>query len=235
MSLNISSTEGTSVSCDADLADQPLILNYCTLDSEDFISESYKEQVKEIMKLNTDISEDKCNAILDCDSSDLFENDNQEEITKNVLSSISRAENGRLIVPLMWNPQNYEKLSKNYNLSKKLLFNNLKKLRKNPDQLEMVNEVFNQQLEEGIIEKIPNLDKFLISNPNHSFLGHMPVFKFQNETTKCRIVFLSNLSEKNHNTFSHNEGNKSMTVCILLPYIMNVVFLYFNFLPMLSA
>ena len=75
--------------------------------------------------------------------------------------------------------------------------NNLKKLRKCPEKLKMVDSVFQDQLEQGIIERIPDLKDFLNNNPDHSFLGHMPIFKYQNDTTKFRIVFLSNLSEKN--------------------------------------
>lgn len=73
----------------------------------------------------------------------------------------------------------------------------------------MYNEVFKKQVEEGIIEKIDNLPKYLEDHPVHSFLPHMGVFKPDRESTKCRVVYLSNLCEKNvseHNTISHNQA-----------------------------
>lgn len=60
----------------------------------------------------------------------------------------------------------------------------------------------------GIIEKIDDLPSFLESNPSHSFLPHMAVFRMNRETTKCRIVFLSNLCERNTKgrvLMSHNQ------------------------------
>ena len=45
-------------------------------------------------------------------------------------------------------------------------------------------------------------------NSEASFLARMPVFKVDNQTTKCRVVFLSNLCERtgNSSTVSHNQA-----------------------------
>ena len=54
-----------------------------------------------------------------------------------------------------------------------------------------------------------NLDQFRTEYPNHSFLPHMGVFKLDRETTKCRIVFLSNLCEADNSkssSVSHNQA-----------------------------
>ena len=54
-----------------------------------------------------------------------------------------------------------------------------------------------------------NVDEYLLSNPQASFMPYMGVFRLSRETTKCRIVFLSNLVEKNSNnnlTVSHNQA-----------------------------
>ena len=73
----------------------------------------------------------------------------------------------------------------------------------------MVDQTLRDQVESGIIERIDNLEQFLKENPGYSFLAHMPVFKMERETTKCRVVFLSNLCEKNPGqsiTLSHNQA-----------------------------
>ena len=46
-----------------------------------------------------------------------------------------------------------------------------------------------------IIEKVPNLGEFMEENPACSFLPHSCVFKLDKETSKVRMVFMSNLSE----------------------------------------
>ena len=40
------------------------------------------------------------------------------------------------------------------------------------------------------------MNKFLKSNLSCSFPAHMPVYKMKSDTTKCRVVYLSNLADK---------------------------------------
>ena len=54
--------------------------------------------------------------------------------------------------------------------------------------------VFKEQEQLGMIKKIDNLDEFMSDNPECKFLAHMPVMKPDRESTKCRIVYLSNLA-----------------------------------------
>ena len=71
-----------------------------------------------------------------------------------------------------------------------------------------MDQTFREQERNGIIEKIDNLQVFLDEHPDHSFLPHMPVFKPDRQTTKCRIVYLSNLCEHDKIraiTLSHNQ------------------------------
>ena len=85
---------------------------------------------------------------------------------------------------------------------------NFNKLKNNIVRLNLMN-VFKNQESQGIIERVHNLDSFLEENPNHSFVPHMGVFKMNLETTKCRIIYLSNLCQKNKNdnmTVSHNQA-----------------------------
>ena len=59
-----------------------------------------------------------------------------------------------------------------------------------------------------IIERVNNLEDFLQQNPTASFIPHMPVYKLDKATTKCRMVFLSNLCQGNPRkpTISHNQA-----------------------------
>jgi hypothetical protein len=62
----------------------------------------------------------------------------------------------------------------------------------------------------GAVERITNLEQYLEENPNYSFLAHMPVIRAHKESTKCRMVFLSNLADKNESSaISHNQAMHS--------------------------
>ena len=52
---------------------------------------------------------------------------------------------------------------------------------------------------------MPDLRKFLEENPNASFLPHSAVIRESSSTTKCRVVFLSNLCERAGGKKRHNE------------------------------
>lgn len=146
-----------------------------------------------------------------------------DRIVDYVLSNTSRDSEGRLVMPLIWNAKVCEKLSRNYGLSKTLLANNYNKLKRNPDYLKLYDSVIREQEDLGIIQRINNVDQYIKENPTCSFLPHMGVFKPDNETTKCRIVFLSNLAERNCvNDLSHNKVmlsgpnlNKKITTALM--------------------
>ena len=151
-------------------------------------------------------------------------NESEARLSKYVLDHIERAEDGRIIMPLLWREEVAHLLPSNCNLSKQVLGSNLKRLQKDPDKLEMYDNVIKEQLKLGIVEKIADIQQFLAENPNSSFLPHMGVFKLNNETTKCRIVFLSNLvaSRPQKSSISHNQAmlsgpnlNQKITTAIL--------------------
>lgn len=73
----------------------------------------------------------------------------------------------------------------------------------------------------GILEKIENLEQFRLEHPHCSFIPHMSVFRLDKETTKCRVVYLSNLSDRNslcHNQTIHSGPNlnKKLTTSLML-------------------
>ena len=130
------------------------------------------------------------------------------KLVKFALDNTTRDDEGRLTMPLLWNPKVSHLLGKNFNLSKQILLSNLRRYKTKPHHLELMDDVVSEQEQMGIIEKIPDLDAFLVEHPECSFLAHMAVFKLQRETTKCRLVYLSNLREIDPTkpmTVSHNQ------------------------------
>ena len=96
------------------------------------------------------------------------------------------------------------RLPNNYKLASSVLKSNLKKFQKCQEKLNQYNAVFSEQLEAGIIEEVP-LEELKNSN-GVSFMGHMAVFRDNVESTKCRVVFMSNICDKLKNgSLSHNQ------------------------------
>ena len=138
-------------------------------------------------------------------------NDENSELDKQLvdftLNKIHRQDDGRIAVPLLWNGKVSHLLSKNERLSKVILASNLKKFNRHKGQLQLVDQTIKDQVSAGIIEPIYDFDVYKAENPQYSFLPHMPVFRPEKDTTKCRVVFLSNICEPKKDkplTISHN-------------------------------
>ena len=132
-----------------------------------------------------------------------------ERLIKYVYENTSRDVDGRLVMPLMWHPKVSHLLGTNYYLSNAILKSFLNKLNNDKTKFDLVQEVFNSQEKLGIIERVQDLDEYLANNPQASFMPYMGVFRLSRESTKCRIVFLSNLVENKPNnqlTVSHNQA-----------------------------
>ena len=108
---------------------------------------------------------------------------------------MTRDKEGGIKVPLLWNSQVSHLLGTNRQLAESILKSNFKKLSKDRDRLLLMDKVFKEQESMGIIERIEDLEEFLQTHPSHSFLPHMGIFKLDRDTTKCRIVYLSNLCQ----------------------------------------
>lgn len=138
--------------------------------------------------------------------------DTNRKLINWALDSVERSPDGRIILPLLWNSNSKHLLGQNRNLAMAILKSNYKKLIKNTDHFKLMDDYFKQQEDDGIIEKIPDVDEHLQNNPHSSFLPHMGVFKLNRETTKCRVVFLSNLCQRDPTkplTVSHNQAMHS--------------------------
>ena len=127
------------------------------------------------------------------------------EIIKFVVDNSYRNENGRLVVPALWNEDNLHRLPNNFGLAHKVLNSVFKKLKRDPAKLKEYDNVIKQQIEDGIMEIVPNIEA-LKADQNASFLPHNGVFRPHNDTTKCRIVNLSNLCDRSSkDNLSHNQ------------------------------
>ena len=134
-----------------------------------------------------------------------MESNVNKKIVDYVLKNTKRDREGRFIMPIVWNQKNVHLLGKNYNIAKSILSSTYKKLCKEPEKLNMYDQVFKEQIKNGIIEEIENLDQYIKTHADISFLPHMGVYKLERETSKCRVVFLSNLCEGKDENFSANQ------------------------------
>jgi len=163
----------------------------------------------ELNEATADILEKSCSRSLRLEDSDEPEISSEEN--KNLMSwamkCLSRDEHGRICLPLLWNYRVKHLLGLNRKLAEAILQSNWRKLQSSPDSIKLIDDNFKKQTNSGIIERIENIDEFIENNPNCSFLSHMAIFKPDHESTKVRVVFLSNLSEKTGNVnVSHNQS-----------------------------
>ncbi|KAL7632973.1 UNVERIFIED_CONTAM: hypothetical protein RMT77_016683 [Armadillidium vulgare] len=117
-------------------------------------------------------------------------------------------------MPLLWNKKLLQFLPNNFHLANSVLKSIHKKFSKQPLKLEAYDNVINEQLQNNIIQPVENIN--VLKNKNDiSFIAHNAVFR-DVETTKCRIVYLSNICEKDKlNNLSHN------SVCLPGPNLNN--------------
>lgn len=159
---------------------------------------------------HSDTLNDHCARTLNYDDKvDSNISDIDQSLCESTLENIERDQNGRLIVPLLWQTANSHLLANNFNLCQKVLHSILKKVNKITGGLEMVDNVIKEQIESNVVERIEDLSEFLLQNHDSSFLAHMPVFKLSRNSTKCRVVYLSNMAEKARGkgfSVSHNQA-----------------------------
>ena len=212
LSFGIEPATSTSATMDADFDRHPVYDKQGNIDekmldaaAESILKQSYFEANQYFPSVNDSV------------------NEADAKLSQYVLNKTTRNEDGRLVMPLLWRGEVSHLLASNYNLALQILRSNLKRLQGNPVRLQMYDSVIKEQVGMGIVEQIPNLKQFLTENPTASFLPHMGVFRMSNETTKCRIVYLSNLAEKLAScSISHNQAmlsgpnlNRKITTAIL--------------------
>ena len=179
-------------------------------------------------KATNQMLEDQCSYTLHKEHSEVDDSvvEVNEKLIKYLIENTTRNHDGRLVMPLLWNGRVAHLLGKNMRLAKSILKFNLKKLSKNKEYLQLMDDNVKEQIKLGFIEKVDNLEQFLQEHPQHSFLPHMGVFSLDHQSTKCRIVFLSNLCDPVGNgkmSVSHNQAiwpglciNQKLSTSLLL-------------------
>lgn len=180
-----------------------LTAKVCILNENGSIIES------ELQRATSEILESHCLKFLNYETDFIKEDSDEihEKLITYVLNTIKRDDEGRIIVPLLWKESVSQLLGKKETLSKSVLNSNYKKF-KDKETLFMINNVFIEQEQLGIIERV-DFAQYKEEFPNYSFLAHMPVFKLDRASSKCRNVFLSNICENNPSkamTVSHNQA-----------------------------
>ena len=108
-------------------------------------------------------------------------------------------------MPCLWNQKLIMFLPNNFNLAKNVLKSTLKKYKSKPQNLTAYDNVIKEQLKTGIITTVKNINS-LKYNDQIAFIAHNAVFRDEVQTTKCRVVYLSNLCEKGDiKNLSHNQ------------------------------
>ena len=166
---------------------------------------------RKLSKATKEALEVECDELLAVEhlTKDEQESELNQQLVEYALDNLVINSENRIQIPLLWNSKTQHWLGENYKLANAILHQNKKRLGGDRDRLKLMDDVFRTQLKDGIIEKIPDLNLFCQETPCHSFLPHMGVFRMSKETTKCRIVFLSNLCEQKDSqlvTFSHNQA-----------------------------
>ncbi|XP_066981068.1 uncharacterized protein [Macrobrachium rosenbergii] len=191
---------GLSLECDVEVQANFAILNEKGMIEESELRRATDEMLRSVYEKSIcEPDHEDGNLVSDCNGN----------LIKFTLDNARRNEEGRLEMPLLWNEKSCHLLGRNFDLAKAVLRSNTRKLQRNKANLELMNENFKEQEDLGIIERIPNLERYMDEHPECSFLAHMGVFRLDRETTKCRVVFLSNVCEPSRSsvmTVNHNQA-----------------------------
>jgi len=213
-------TQSDSSSCDESV---PLCSYSSAVSTNDFefsntddpdgfiVMDNGKVLLPELKKATNSVLSEYCGYFTNYDQiqSNDVDSELNDSLVKQALDNLTINSDNRIVMPLFWNAKVSHLLGNNRGLAEAVLKSNLKKMQKDEKLLLLMDETFRDQEASGIIERIDDFDTFASENPNHSFIAHMGVYKPNHESTKCRIVYLSNLCQKLSNqklTVSHNQA-----------------------------
>src|SRR5215469_13995143 len=91
-----------------------------------------------------------------------------KNLIKYIINQAECHEDGRLILPCLWDEKVKHLLPNNYKLASNILKSNIKKLTRDSNKFEQYNNVFMEQLQSGIIEKVFNYNNEDKENGNKS-------------------------------------------------------------------
>ena len=131
-----------------------------------------------------------------------------KSLVDHVVRGTTREADGRLKMPLMWNAGVSDRLANNFFLAKAILKSNFAKLCKSPGKLKLYDDVIKDQERNGVIRRVDDISTYMREHATCSFLPHMGVYRMGHESTKCRVVYLSNLADRKHqkSAVSHNQA-----------------------------
>ena len=111
-------------------------------------------------------------------------NESQQSVYQDFKQQLRRSEEGWYETGLLWKPRHDEPLPTNESNSLGRLNNLLKKLQRDPEMLDQYHKIIQDQLKEGIVEKVTD-------DPvkNAYYIPHKPVIRKAAESTKIRIVY----------------------------------------------
>lgn len=112
-----------------------------------------------------------------------------------IFNSTVKFENGKYLVSWTWKESN-PSLLENYQLAVGRLKSTVTKLKRNPKLFEMYAAVIQEQLERGIIEKVPSDHK---QGDVKHYIPHYAVITTMKSTTKVQIVYDSSAKTRQTN------------------------------------
>eukprot|EP00112_Aurelia_sp_Birch-Aquarium-sp1_P000095 Seg1007.4 transcript_id=Seg1007.4/GoldUCD/mRNA.D3Y31 product="hypothetical protein" protein_id=Seg1007.4/GoldUCD/D3Y31 len=165
---------------------------------QDYQKDGTRSKVNVMVEKPTSIEED-FKLLYDLDI--LGIKDNSEDVYGEFKDNITRMNNGRYSVMLPWRKGQYY-LPNNKQLCETRLKSLLKKLREDQQTFEAYDEVIKSQLEEGIVELVPEQP----DGQRISYLPHHGVIRKEAETTKLRIVYDASAKQRKY--------DKSLNDCL---------------------
>jgi len=123
---------------------------------------------------------------------------NQQIVYDEFIEQLDQTEDGWYETGLLWKP-GHKTLPTNERGSIKRLESLLKKLQSKPELFDKYDEIIQEQLDEGIVERVEEDPK-----EREFYIPHKPVVRETAETTKVRIVFDAS-AKANENSPSLNE------------------------------
>ena len=124
----------------------------------------------------------------------------QHVVYEEFAEQLTRNKDGRYETSLLWRA-GHSSLPTNESGSLKRLDSLVKKLGRDPELLEKYDNIIQEQLDEGIVERVVETPK-----DREFYIPHKPVIKETAETTKVRIVFDASAKE--------NEQSPSLNDCL---------------------
>ena len=125
----------------------------------------------------------------------------QVSVHEEFKEQLIQREDGRYETSLPWKAGYKETLPSNHQLAKNRFQNLIKRLQKQPDLLAAYHAIIQEQLNEGIVERAPEI----AIKPEH-YIPHKPVVREKAESTKVRIVYDASAS--------NGQGVPSLNECL---------------------